>query len=192
MNTPAHLIFGTAAFAKPDRPYVTTAAIAGALLPDLSLYLLVGWAMLIQGIDARIIFDELYFSPAWQGIFAVDNSIPLWGAVLALALWLRAPILMAFAGAGLLHVVFDLALHHDDARRHFWPLSDWVFQSPVSYWDGDHYGNIAGPLEIAVSLALCVVLWRRFRSILARALIVTAALAEAAPGILFAVMFAGK
>ncbi len=192
MNTPAHLIFGAAAFAKPDRPFVTAAAIAGGLLPDLSLYLLVGWAMLVQGIDARTIFGDLYFSPAWQGIFAVDNSIPLWGAGLALALWLRAPVLLAFAGSGLLHLVFDFALHHDDARRHFWPLSDWVFQSPVSYWDGSHYGNIVGPLEIAACLVLCVALWRRFRSLAARGLIVAAAVAEAAPGLMFAMMFAGQ
>lgn len=189
MNTPAHLIFGAAAFARPDRPYVTTAAIFGGLLPDLSLYLLVGWAML-RGIDARVIFGEMYFSDAWQSVFAVDNSILLWGVALAVGLWRRWPVLVAFAGAGLLHLVFDFALHHDDARRHFWPLSNWVFQSPFSYWDRAHYGSLIAPMEIVACLVLSWVLWRRFKSLPARGMIVAAMLAEALPGIMFAVMFA--
>lgn len=40
MNTPAHLIIGLAAFGKPGAPRVTAAALAGAMIPDLSLYLL--------------------------------------------------------------------------------------------------------------------------------------------------------
>ena len=39
MNTPAHLLFGVAAFGKPDRRGVTAAALGGSLIPDLSLYL---------------------------------------------------------------------------------------------------------------------------------------------------------
>ena len=189
MNTPAHLILGAAVFARPDRPGVTAAALAGALLPDLALYLLVGWAM-VRGIEARVIFDEMYFSDGWQGVFAVDNSIPLWAAALAVGLWRGWPVLAAFAAAGLLHLGFDFALHHDDARRHFWPVSNWVFESPVSYWDRRHYGSFVAPLEIAVSLALCGVLWRRFRGRLARGLIALAAAAETTPAIMFAVMFA--
>ena len=191
MNTPAHLIFGAAVFAWPGDARVNVAAILGALLPDLSLYLLVGWARVVQGIDARVIFGETYFSDLWQGLFAVDNSMPLWGLALVLGLWHRWLVLIAFAGSGLLHLVFDFSLHHDDARRHFWPVSDWVFRSPFSYWDGAHYGYIIGPLEIVASLALCVLLWRRFQGRLARGLIVLGAVAEAAPGIMFALMFAG-
>jgi hypothetical protein len=33
MNTPAHLIFGLAAFGKVDAPKVTAAAFAGVLVP---------------------------------------------------------------------------------------------------------------------------------------------------------------
>ena len=188
MNTPAHLIFGAAAFGRPGRPEVTTAAILGALLPDLSLYLMVGWAMLVRGIDAQVIFDRMYFSDAWQAVFAVDNSMPLWGVALAIGLWRRWPVLVACAGAGLLHLIFDFGLHNEDARRHFWPISDVVFRSPFSYWDRNHHGQIIGPLEIVVSLALCGLLWRRFTGRLARGLIVLAALAEAVPGALFTLM----
>jgi hypothetical protein len=191
VNTPAHLIFGAAAFARPNAPAVNAAALFGALLPDLSLYLLTGWSLFVMGIPPRTVFGELYFSPQWQGIFAVDNSIPLWALGLGIGLALRSRVLIAFAGAGLLHLVFDFALHHDDARRHFWPITDFVFTSPVSYWDPRHFGNIFGPLEIAVSLLLCVVLWRRFKGWFARSLIVAAALAEMLPGLMFMMIFRG-
>ena len=52
-----------------------------------------------------------------------------------------------------LHVPEDLFLHHDDGHRHFYPLSQWRYSSPVSYWDPNHYGKIVAPLE-----ALAVVL----------------------------------
>lgn len=171
---------------------MTTAAVLGGMAPDLSLYVLVGWSMLVMDIPAQVIFGEMYFSDTWQGIFAVDNSMPLWGLALLVGLWRRWPVVVAFAGAGLLHLVFDFALHHDDARRMFWPVSTWVFQSPLSYWDRNHYGNIIGPLEIAVCLALCGVLWRRYRSWQGRVMIASVALLEAMPGIMFSLMFAAQ
>ncbi len=188
MNTPAHLIFGAAAFARPGSPGTTAASLIGALTPDVSLYLLTGWALYVQKIPARVVFGELYFSSAWQGIFAVDNAIPLWGALLLAGLLLRTPVVVAFAGAGLLHLGFDFALHHDDARRQFWPISDWVFQSPLSYWDRDYYGVFVGALEIAACVALTALLWRRFQSWRMRAMFAALLVAEFVPGIMFALM----
>jgi hypothetical protein len=169
MNTPAHLIFAAAAFADPARRKVTAAALAGGLAPDLSLYLMVGTSLYLLDIPAREVFGQLYFSPAWQQVFAVDNSFVVWGVLLALAMRLRAPALTAFAGAGLLHLAFDFPLHHDDARRHFWPLTDWAFASPLSYWDRAHFGGVVGPIEIAACAGLTLVLLWRFRGWRARA-----------------------
>lgn len=189
MNTPAHLIFGAAAFARPDRPAVTAAALFGAILPDLSLYLMTGWSLFVMAIPPEVVFGRLYFSDAWQAVFAVDNSIPLWGLALAAGLAVRSPVAIAFAGAGLLHLCFDLPLHNDDARRHFWPLTDWVFHSPFSYWDRDHHGGLIGMLEIAACVALTLVLWRRFRSWPARVAVAALLALEAAPGLLWWMMF---
>lgn len=189
MNTPAHLIFGAAAFGKAGQPRVTAAAIFGALVPDLSLYIMVGWSLGVLGIPARVVFGELYFSPGWQAVFAVDNSIPLWAVLFGIGLWQRWPVLVAFAGAGLLHLAFDFPLHNEDARRHFWPLSNFVFHSPVSYWDPRHFGRLTAPIEVAACIGLLVVLWRRFRTWQARVWIVALGVMEAAPGIMFALMF---
>jgi hypothetical protein len=179
VNTPAHLIFGLAAFGRANSPRVTAAALAGALAPDLSLYLMVGVSLYGLGIDAQTVFRELYYSPAWQAVFAIDNSFVIWGAGLALALWRKSAVWTAFAGAGLLHLAFDFPLHNHDARMHFWPLSDWVFESPVSYWDRNHHGDIAGRIELVAALVLVAMIWLRFRSWGVRALAVLLGLAQA-------------
>ena len=191
MNTPAHLIFAAAAFARPGQRKVNAAAVAGGLLPDLSLYLLAGFALYVQGIPAQVVFGQLYFSDAWQAVFAIDHSLPLWSLGLLVTLGLRSAAGTAFAGSGLLHAAVDFLLHHDDARRQLWPLSDWMFRSPVSYWDPQHYGYIAAPAEFLACLALSVLLWRRFRGGPARALIAAGMAMELAPAIMFAQMFAG-
>lgn len=162
MNTPAHLLLGAAAFGKQGQRGVIWAAMAGALTPDLSLYLMAGSAIHIFGIAPQVVFNELYFSDTWQAVFAVDNSFLVWTVLLVLALWLRSGWAVAFAGAGLLHLCLDFPLHHDDGRAHFWPLSMWVFESPLSYWDHRHGAAWVSPIEAALALAAAVRLfvWR--------------------------------
>jgi len=163
MNTPAHVILAVAAFGRRGRPGVTAAAFAGGLVPDASLYLLAGGA-LAGGVPAQTVFGEYYYSDAWQAVFAVDNSIPLWALVLAVGLWRRSDVAVAFAAAGLLHLALDLPLHATDGRPHFWPVTDWVFASPVSYWDDGHHAGIVGPLEVATATALAGLAAVRLRS----------------------------
>ncbi|MCY4333453.1 MAG: cobalamin biosynthesis protein CobQ [Litoreibacter sp.] len=191
MNTPAHLIFGAAAFARPGALNVTLAALAGALAPDLSLYLMAGWHLFVLGTEAQIVFNVLYFSDLWQAIFAVDNSFFVWGGALGFALWLRSPAFIAFAGAGLLHLALDFPLHHDDARAHFWPVTDWRFVSPVSYWDRDHYGGIVGPLEMLASVICLGILWRRFKTWLPRLVLLAAGAMQLFPVFIWIFVFDG-
>ncbi|MEL6549824.1 MAG: cobalamin biosynthesis protein CobQ [Pseudomonadota bacterium] len=169
MNTPAHLIMGAAAFGKPLEARVTWAALLGATLPDLSLYLLAGWHLLVLGTSPDIVFGQLYFSEAWQRVFAVDNSFVLWGIALGLAVWLRSGWAIALSGAALLHIAFDFPLHNEDARMHFWPLTDWKFFSPISYWDSASGAQVVGVIELGLVLALTAYLLWRYRSWLWRA-----------------------
>ncbi|MEP5758718.1 MAG: cobalamin biosynthesis protein CobQ [Litoreibacter sp.] len=189
MNTPAHLIFGAAAFARPGSPRVTLAALLGAFLPDLSLYAMAGWHLMILDTPSRVVFGQLYYSERWQAIFAVDNSFILWGALLLFAWGMRKPWLIAFAGAGFLHLLFDFPLHNHDARQHFWPMSDWVFHSPFSYWDRSHHGEIVSYLEQIISVGLLILLWRRFQDVLPRLLIGGAAIMQLSPALLWMFIF---
>ena len=163
MNTPAHLILGVAAFGDPDRRRTTAAALIGALMPDLSLYLMAGVSLVILQIPPQVVFDELYFSDGWQTVFAIDNSFLVWGALLALFMWRGSAAGVAFAGAAVLHLLLDFPLHHDDGRPHFWPLTSWVFERPVSYWDSRRGAAFIAPVEGALCLLALAVLWRRYR-----------------------------
>lgn len=165
MNTPAHLIFGTAVFGKALPKGTYWAALAGAFAPDLSLYAMVSVAIWVMNIPPRIVFNEYYYSDAWQSVFAVDNSFILWGLLFVLAAWRKWPYFIAFAGAGLLHVALDFPLHTHDARMHFWPLSDWVFISPLSYWDNTAHAGVIGPMALFASGIFAYVLWQRFEQL---------------------------
>ncbi|MEO9648844.1 MAG: cobalamin biosynthesis protein CobQ [Roseobacter sp.] len=159
MNTPAHLLLGAAVFGRGQRSSVVYAAMFGAFLPDASLYVMAGVSLFVLQIPPYVVFNDLYFSQAWQAVFAVDNSFLIWGALLLIALWRQSGWGIALTGAAILHLALDFPLHHDDGRPHFWPLSHWVYESPVSYWDRSHGAKWVAPIEaVAASIAACV-LW---------------------------------
>ncbi|WP_328795073.1 cobalamin biosynthesis protein CobQ [Jannaschia marina] len=139
---------------------------------------------------AERVFGTLYFSDAWQTVFAVDNSVFVWGALLALGLWLQRGWIVALAGAGLLHLALDFPLHAGDGRPHFWPLSDWVFDSPLSYWDSAHHGGVVGAAEILISVGLAAWLLTRFRHLGMRALVLGLVALELSVGGVWATVFA--
>ena len=128
------------------------------------MFAMVLWATRVVGVPEHEVFGTLFFSETWQSVFAVDHSFLVWGGLLGLAVWCKQIILRAFVGAGLLHAFADFLTHHDDARRQFWPVSDWVFRSPVSYWDARFYGNVFGMFEVALVVMLAAFLcWRLAR-----------------------------
>ena len=171
-------MLGAAAFGKADKKGTYAAAFLGAFAPDFSLYAMVAVSIWIMNIPADVVFRELYYSDAWQSVFAVDNSFIVWGIGLSIALWRRSPVFIAFAAAGLLHLALDFPLHTHDARQHFWPLSDWVFESPVSYWDSSAHADIVGPVALMVSFGCAAYIWSRFQSLTIRLLAGILALME--------------
>ena len=184
MNTQTHLLLAAAVLGrnmgpKGQAPKGQATVLAGALVPDLSIFALAAFG-LATGLSGAQIWEEAYWAEPWQTLSALSNSVPLWGAGLAssLALGRRLPAL--FFAAGLLHLAFDLPLHAEDAHRHFWPLTDWRFRSPVSYWDPRHHGRIASAAEALGGLLLVTVLWRRHRARRVRAVLALTALAYAA------------
>lgn len=188
MNTPTHLLVGAVAFAKPDHHRLTWAALIGGLAPDFSLYFMFLWQRFVIGASPQVIFGDLYYSQYWQTVFAIDNSFFVWGALALAAFLLRSPVAIAFTVTGFLHLLMDFPLHNDDARAHFWPLTMWKFESPVSYWDPAHYGRWMSALEIAFVFVLCGILWRRFTRLWPRIVISITAALTAAPAIIFGIM----
>ena len=48
--------------------------------------------------------------------------------------------------------------------RDFLPFYNWRFECPVSYWDPNHYGNIAAQIELTIAFIGCVVLFFSYES----------------------------
>lgn len=146
MNTQTHILLAAALLAKPGQPARNSAVIAGALAPDIAIYTLVVWSK-FAGIPKHTVWSQLYYSPPWSDAVTIDNSAPLYLLLLLLGLVIsnwraNANFLTLFALAALIHLATDFPVHVGDAHAHFWPISDWRFRSPVSYWNPDHYGQL--------------------------------------------------
>ena len=179
MMTQTHLLLAAGLFTRPGRTKRNTAVIAGALIPDASIYLLFAYASL-TGIPGDTLWNETYWREPWQTLSAISNSIPLYLGFLGIALlvatpsdgrprWQSLPAL--FCLAALVHLAGDFPVHHDDAHVHFWPFSDWRFHSPVSYWDRDHHGGTFAIIEALFGLVMMSVLFLRFRALWVRILL---------------------
>ncbi len=182
MNTPTHLLIGAAVLARPQSEtgerWRNPVVLAAALLPDLGLFVLFAWERIVRGVTEEELWRVIYWQDHWQAVLAVGNSVPLYLTLLVAGLvWRRTrcgALAVLAAAAALLHVAFDLPFHNTDAHRHFWPLSDWKFHSPISYWDPAFGGNIVSVLEALLGVVLCIILWRRFADRRVRALLALA------------------
>ena len=185
--TQTHILAGTSAFARPGETLRNVSVLLGSFLPDAAIYALFTWSK-AAGIPERRVWDEIYWQEPWRDLTAVGNSVFVWlGLLVAGILVLRTRVafrvglaLFFVSVAALLHVALDFPVHHDDAHRHLWPFSDWVFRSPVSYWDPAHHGRIFIWIEGTLGLILAVVLWRRFPAAWVRAILLLLIVAYAA------------
>ena len=167
MNTPAHALLNLLALGNREREAAVAPIIVGSILPDAPMFVFYAWQKLL-GVPEQLIWREKYYDPSWQGFFDVFNSLPLIILLGVLARVLGWRWIMWLAAAMALHVLFDLPLHHDDAHRHFFPFSDWRFESPISYWDPAHYGRISAIAEVAMSGFATAWLWHRYSGKAAR------------------------
>ncbi len=148
MNTPSHAILNLALLGKLAVPEANLIIIFGGILPDIPIFLFYGWAKFIAKLPEGEIWSQAYYHPVVQDIVALSHSIPL--ALLGLVIaylygWKSIQILCLSL---ILHSLFDLPVHNDDAHRHFFPFSDYRFISPLSYWDPKHYGRIVALFEM--------------------------------------------
>lgn len=140
----------------------------GAILADASIFVLFAWARFVAGIGERELWSKIYWQEPWQSLSAISNSVPLFASLAVVGLILRLPLLVLFALSVLAHLALDFPFHAHDAHRHFWPFSNWRFHSPLSYWDHSHFGAYVGMAEVALALALIVILWHRFQALWVR------------------------
>ena len=166
MNSPTHSLLALALLSKKGHTKRNWAVFIGSIVPDLAIYLWAPYQRFVNGVSGTEMWRELYFQPPMQNLIAFFNSIPIYLALAAIGWVLRTKtfgkILLFFALAALIHMATDMPVHSEDAYRHFWPISDWRFYSPLSYWDSDHHSFWVSLIESAIALTCVVVLWRRF------------------------------
>ena len=156
MNTPAHVAASVLIWRGESGWASATAIALGAMLPDLPMFGFYAYQRLWVGSSEREIWSTLYFQQNWQLFFDVFNSIPLAIAAILLCQWGGWRWTMLLASSALVHMLCDLPLHHDDAHRHFLPLTTWRFSSPVSYWDHRHFGHIFMWIELVFAIGACL------------------------------------
>ncbi|MDQ4127444.1 MAG: metal-dependent hydrolase [Actinomycetota bacterium] len=179
METYSHAFF-TWALAKHGVKAGRDAGIAGAVgsaLPDLPsfaatayyvgpAYLRDGWSSM----DSEELLDAIYFT----GPFGTTGSIlhsAVPPVVLLVLYWLlelgrsdRRRIVLWFLLGWLGHTVADFLTHVDDVRPLFWPITDWTWSSPVSYYNSAYYGREFFAVSHAlIFLIMAALLVRRIR-----------------------------
>ncbi|MEO0350335.1 MAG: hypothetical protein AAF282_09855 [Cyanobacteria bacterium P01_A01_bin.15] len=190
MNTPTHAILNLAILGRKHRPEWNVPIIWGGFIPDLALFAFFGWTTVATDLSSQQIWGEAYYAPFWQNLFVIWNSIPLALLGIGTGLWLRryqqalGTTIAICCASILLHCLEDLPLHREDAHRHFWPLSNYRFESPVSYWDPAHHGDVFAVFELGLSLMVSVYVFRLLRSRLAKGLLIFS-------NLLFLVFFVG-
>lgn len=131
-------------------------------MPDLPVYLFyAGDRFLTRAPEAQI-WSVDYFSSAWQPIIDALHSFPLILIAFGLARYLKTARWEAFSASLFLHALGDFPFHHEDAHRHFFPLSDYRFHSPISYWDVRHHGALGAAIELIFVLAAAAQLCRLY------------------------------
>ena len=113
----------------------------------------------LLGVPEDVIWNQHYHMPHWQSVFDIANSIPVFVVFAAIGLALHRKTVVLFCLSAIIHCILDFLVHRNDSHRHFYPLSDFRFSSPVSYWDPAHYGSIVSSLEVALFALLAVWLW---------------------------------
>jgi len=166
VNSPTHSLLALALLSKKDAKRRNWIIFAGSLIPDAFIYICWLWLTFIRKEPQRRIWDEIYFDAPMQLTASIFNSVPIYASLLFIGLLMRGKVwgklLLVFSLAALIHIATDFPVHNHDAYAHFWPISDWRFISPFSYYETEHHAGIVSAIEAFIALAAIIVLWRRF------------------------------
>lgn len=198
MNTQSHILMGALLFGR-SVPRMAFAGALGGMVPDIAMFVIVA-GLRMRGHSLQEIFGHLYWERWWQVTNALGHSFLIWGPLVILAGFAlkhtftphieRAQLLFAFSASALLHSLIDFLCHREDAHMHLWPLTDWKFISPVSYWSPSHYGNWFALFEAGLGLVMALLLLKRYRATIVRIALALAILLYASVPAYFILSFA--
>lgn len=169
MITTSHVIYNWAlgerlANSRFKQTLNTKGLVFGGFLPDCPTYLFFIVQGLILQTSQQELWDTLYFDSVWSPFITLSHSLIIWPLLLALSYATTRSVLFSISLGALFHIIVDFFVHAKDAYRHFWPLSDWQWHSPISYWDPSYYGNIISLVDALVILFLLGYLYTKIRN----------------------------
>jgi hypothetical protein len=167
MNTPTHALVNLAVLGRGATRREGVIVAVGAVLPDVPIFLFALTSLLL-GISGEEMWSRAYFSSRWHWAIDPLHSFPLIALGFAVARMRGSRGAMLFFASLFLHALLDFPVHVEDAHPQLFPLSDWRFHSPVSYWDPRHHGAAGATAEMLLVVASAATLWRRTRSRAAR------------------------
>jgi hypothetical protein len=173
VNTPSHYVLNVVALGYAFAPDAVTAITLGAIAPDIPIFLFYAVAKLIYRLPEAQIWSEAYYESAgWQTAITIGHSFPLAILGLALCLWGQWRMGFFFFASMIGHSLLDIPVHHDDAHRHFFPLSHYRFISPLSYWDPRHHGRLVAAVELLLVLGVSPLAWTVLKTAWSRGILV--------------------
>lgn len=135
----------------------------GGILPDL-IYL-IGF---LPHIFSYHSFREWMMDPLWDVLWSSPlarsaHSAVIWGAIFLPFVILRKKYrfcgqIMPFIIGWGLHVVTDALTHVNDGYPLFFPLSEWRFPTPISYWEQAYHAREFFLISHVLMIGL-LVLW---------------------------------
>jgi len=173
MTTQSHAILNIALLSKRGKPHLHSYAFLGAVIPDIPIFIFFAVETSFLQTSQRELWSTRYFMEAWQNFFDVFNAVPFILILIGIGYYLmRSERVTIVAWSMLIHCSFDFLTHHDDGHHHFFPLSDFIFASPISYWDRNHHAGLFRPIELLAILAASVYLFPRLKTRLGRVVLV--------------------
>ncbi|NEO36422.1 MAG: hypothetical protein F6J90_08845 [Moorea sp. SIOASIH] len=172
MNTPSHAIINLAVLNQQTQLQAALPITIGAILPDAPIFILYIWAKLIRRQPEYQIWSQTYELPFWQNLVATFHSLPLALCGVIISHYWGWQLWEILCWSMILHSLLDLPVHNDDAHRHFFPLSNYRFISPFSYWDPKHHGHTVSTLEKLLVLVATIVSFSMIESWIGKSLLI--------------------
>ena len=156
MITTTHVILNTTILGSRKRPELNWPIVLGAILPDIPSFLVI-FSPLYYVLGVGNLLNYVFF----QNCTDWFHSIPLalTGLLLCLPFQFKSGIYLFMSMT--LHDLEDLPVHAQIAHKHFLPFSQYVFHSPISYWEPQYHASLIAPLEWLLVIICSIVLWRR-------------------------------
>lgn len=160
MNLATHVLIGMGAFARHRRSALIAAGVGGAApdLPTIALELWELWsAATLPARSTGTCISPQFGKPSWPRGTRSWSGGWSWARLGGAEVLPYRPVPRRAS----FHLACDLPLHAGAPHRHFWPLSDWRFASPVSSWHPNHVGQLIQALELALAVALGLWVYRQ-------------------------------